>query len=215
MQLKELAFGNPSRHHLIYLETENYLDSLIPELSSYPFPANDSEDSSKEILDIIKYTQYLKDDEQLLRRFNLYDTEFEGYIIKRLVDAGMPEKEVTDTIVEIHKDIVPLLVKVKYIYNRPRPQQLAFYKKMPLHVWRSRNADSPAYPSGHTFQAKVYAEVLGNTYPQFYKALHELATDISYSRQYMGAHYPSDCEFALYMADIVIKHPEFAKKYKL
>jgi hypothetical protein len=36
-----------------------------------------------------------------------------------------------------------------------------------------------------------------------------------WSRQYMGAHYPSDNEFALYAAEVVMKHPEFAKKYKL
>jgi len=162
MQLNEVTFGNPNRQHLIYLETENYLDSLFPELSSFQPPANESQDSSEEIA-----------------------------------------------------TFVPLLVKLKYAYNRPRPYQLANYKKMPLFVWRARSADSPSYPSGHCFQSKIYAEVLGNKYPKYYKALNELANDIMYSRQYMGAHYPSDSEFAIYVAEVVMKHPEFAKKYKL
>lgn len=215
MQLNDVTFGNPNRQHLIYLETENYLDSLLTELSSNPPPKNESQESSEEISYLIKYTNDLKDNEQLLRRFMLYDTDFEAYMIKRLVDEGIPEKDVKDLVVEIHKDIVPLLVKLKYTYNRPRPYQLAYFKKMPLFVWRARTADSPSYPSGHCFQSRIYAEVLGNMYPKYYKALNELASDIMWSRQYLGAHYPSDSEFALYAAEVVLKHPEFAKKYKL
>jgi len=215
MQLNELVFGNPNQYHLIYLEKQNYLDSLINELSNHPFLANDSEQSTQEIAELIKFTGHLKNDEQLLRRFTLYDSDFEKYMMKRLIDAGLPEKEIKETVNSLHEDILPLLVKLKYIYNRPRPYQLAFYKKMPLHIWRLKNADSPAYPSGHCFQSRIYAEVLGNMYPQYYKALHELANDISWSRQYLGAHFPSDSEFAVYAADIVMKHPEFVKKYKL
>jgi hypothetical protein len=215
MQLNEIMFGNPSRQHLIYLETENYLDSLFTELSSFEPPANESQDTSEEIALLINYTNHLKDDEQLLRRFMMYDVDFENYMIKRLVDEGIPEKDVKETISELHKDIVPILVKLKYAHNRPRPFQLAKYKNMPLYIWRSRSADSPSYPSGHCFQSKIYAEVLGNNYPKYYKALNELANDIMWSRQYMGAHYPSDSEFALYAAEVVMKHPEFAKKYKL
>jgi hypothetical protein len=215
MQLNDVTFGNPNRQHLIYLQRENFLDSLLPELSSFPPPSNESTDSSEEISILIKYTNHLQDDEQLLRRFMLYDTDFEGYMIKRLVDEGIPEKDVKDLIVEVHKDIVPILVKLKYAYNRPRPYQLANYKKMPLHVWRAKSADSPSYPSGHCYQSKIYAEILGNVYPKYYKALNELATDIMWSRQYLGVHYPSDSEFSLYVAEVVLKHPEFAKKYKL
>jgi len=215
MQLNEITFGNPNRHHLIYLETENYLDSLFNELSSFQPPTNESQDSSEEIALLIKYTNHLKDDEGLLRRFMLYDIDFENYMIKSLVGEGIPEKDVKQTVADLHNDIVPILVKLKYAYNRPRPQQLAQYKKMPLFVWRTRSADSPSYPSGHTFQSKIYAEVLGNIYPKYYKALNELANDIMWSREYMGAHYPSDSEFSLYAAEVVMKHPEFAKKYKL
>jgi len=213
--MKELAFGNPNRQHLIYLESENYLDSLISELSSYPPPPNESEQVSQEIADLIKATNQLTENEAALKRYLLYDTDFEAVFIKNLVDARLPEDDVKNLIIEIHKDIVPLLVKIKFTYNRPRPYQVALYKKMPLFVWRAKNTDSPSYPAGHCFQAKIYAEVIGNKYPQFYRALHELSQDIALSRFYLGAHYASDNEFASYMADIVLKHPEFAKKYKL
>lgn len=215
MQVNELRFGNSNRSILVHLKTENYLDSLIPELSSFPPPENDSEQAYQELNQLIEYTSFLEKDEQLRRRYELYDGDFEKYIIERLVNVGVDKEELEKTVREIHDDIIPLLVKLKLTYNRARPNQLAFYKGLKLYPFKSANADSPAYPSGHTYQAKIYAEVLGNKYPKFYKALHDLANDISWSRLYLGVHYASDMEYALYAAEVVLKHPEFRKKYKL
>lgn len=215
MQVNELRFGNPNQHHLVYLKTENYLDSLIPELSSYLPPANDSEEAYNEIKQIIDNISFLEKDEQLQRRFELYDQDFEKYMIERLVNAGADKEEVEKIVLDLHKDIVPLLVKLKYTYNRVRPYQLSFYKGLKLNPFRSKSADSPSYPSGHAYQSKIYAEVLGNTYPKFYKALNELANDIAWSRLYLGVHYASDTQYAIYVADVVLKHPDFRKKYKL
>jgi hypothetical protein len=215
MQVNELRFGNPNRSLLAYLKTENYLDSLLPELSSYPPPENDSQETIQEIHQEIEYTTFLEKDEQLRRRYELYDGDFENYIIERLVNAGIDKDEVENIMREMHDDIVPLLVKLKFKYNRVRPYQLSFYKGLKLYAFKSATADSPAYPSGHSYQAKIYAEVLGNKYPKFYKALNDLANDISWSRLYLGVHYTSDMQFALYAADLVLKHPDFRKKYKL
>jgi hypothetical protein len=215
MQVNELRFGNPNRSHLVYLKTENYLDSLIPELSSYPPPANDSEQAYQEIHQLIEYTSFVEKDEQLRRRYELYDGNFENYIIERLVNAGADKEQVEKIVREIHDDIIPLIVKLKFNYNRPRPYQLSFFKGLKLYPFKSASADSPAYPSGHAYQAKIYAEVLGSIYPKFYKALNDLANDIAWSRLYLGVHYPTDTEFALYTAEVVLKHPEFRKKYKL
>ena len=215
MELNNLVFGNPSQEHLIYLKSENYLDSLFNELSSMPPPANDSEETHNEIIELVRATIELSANEPMLKRFRLYDADFEGYIVKKMVESGILEKPVFDLIVQLHQDIVPLLMKLKYNFNRARPHQVAYYKEINLHPFRSFSADSPSYPSGHCYQAQIYAEVIGNTYPQFYKAMKGLAQDITISRQYLGLHYPSDCQFSLYCADLVLKHPEFRKKYKL
>jgi hypothetical protein len=215
MQANELRFGNPNRSHLVYLKTENYLDSLLPELSSFPPPENDSQQAYQEIHQIIEYTSFLEKDEQLRRRYELYDNDFENYIIERLVNAGANKEDVEKIVRELHDDIIPLIVKLKFAYNRVRPYQLSFFKGLKLYPFKSFVADSPAYPSGHAYQAKIYAEVLGNMYPKFYNALNELANDIAWSRLYLGVHYPTDMEYALYSAEVVLKHPEFRKKYKL
>jgi hypothetical protein len=57
--------------------------------------------------------------------------------------------------------------------------------------------------------------VLGNKYPKYWRPLQDLADDIIKSRIYLGLHYQSDCDFAHYMADSVLNHPDFKKKYKL
>jgi hypothetical protein len=215
MQVNELRFGNPNRSRLAYLKTENYLDSLLPELSSFPPPENDSEETYQEIHQVIEYTSFLEKDEQLRRRYELYDGDFESYILERLVNEGLDKDEVKKIMTEMHDDIMPLVIKLKFTYNRVRPYQLSFFKGFKLYPFMSKTADSPAYPSGHAYQARIFAEVLGNKYPKFYKALNDLANDIAWSRLYLGVHYPSDNAFALYAADVVLKHPDFRKKYKL
>jgi hypothetical protein len=75
------------------------------------------------------------------------------------------------------------------------------------------NADTPAYPSGHAFQAKVISEVLGNKYPKHYHSLKQLSDDICMSRLYLGVHYQSDIDMGIYAADSVLGNKEFKVKY--
>jgi membrane-associated phospholipid phosphatase len=87
--------------------------------------------------------------------------------------------------------------------------------QMNLYPFDSKSADTPSYPSGHTFNSKIYCAVLGNKYPKYFQNLLALAQDCSDSRMYMGLHYASDCAFGSYAADCILDHPEFKKKYKL
>jgi membrane-associated phospholipid phosphatase len=114
---------------------------------------------------------------------------------------------------DIHNDITPLIVKLKYSYQRIRPNQLAYMLQMRLYPYKSNFSDTPSYPSGHTIQAKVYCEVLSNKYPQYHHQLISLADDIANSRLYMGVHYPSDNKFGKYVSDLILNHPEFKTKY--
>lgn len=217
MTINDLQYGNPDRRNQHYLNQTSYLDSLLDELKSYSFSANDSEETKSEIAELISTTNELanSNNEELFRRFDIYDKAFEEYMSQSLVKSGISLPEVDMLLQSVKQDIKPLLVKLKYHFQRPRPYQLSKMLDLELISFSSVAADSPSYPSGHTFQSRVYAEVLGNAYPQFHKALHELATDIMWSRIYLGLHYPSDCQYADYVAQVVCSHPEFKKKYKL
>jgi hypothetical protein len=212
-----LSFGNPNREYLSYLQSETYLDSLLEELKNYPPKAYDSAEVQEEINNLVQMSSnFSSADNAVKERFFQYDIEPKEYIASLISNAGgIPKAEVRSIIDEVNADITPLLYKLKYSYQRIRPYQLAFYYNLPLYPSNSCSANSPSYPSGHSFQAKIICEVLGNKYPQFYKSLQQLAEDISVSRLYLGLHYESDAEFGKYCADVVLNHPDFKRKYKL
>lgn len=210
-----LAFGNPNRELLKTLREENYLDSLLQELKNYPPPAYDSPDQEQEISQLVTLSDSLYSDTSTEERYRYYDNDFEKYIVQVMSNAGIPKAEVELILQDIKKDTAPLLLKLKYNYQRIRPIQLALYFNAPLYPYSSKSADTPSYPSGHAFQSKLYCEVLGNRYPQYYKSLQQLAEDIAVSRMYLGLHYQSDIDFANYCAELVVNHPDFKTKYKL
>jgi hypothetical protein len=209
------TYGNPSRNYLPYLKTESYLDSLLPELASYPFPSNNGQDVIDELNQLINYTNTLSSDEIVQKRYKLYDEDFEDYFVNVLSNVGINRQEIIDTIKQIHDDIVPILIKLKYHYQRVRPYQLSHNLSMRLYPFESKTASTPSYPSGHSVQSKLYADVLGNKYPKYYKNLQALAADIAESRLAMGLHYPSDVLFGEYVSELAFNHPEFKKKYRL
>jgi len=53
---------------------------------------------------------------------------------------------------------------------------------------------SPAYPSGHTSESRVIAEVLGLLYPDHLTDLRTHANVIAWHRVEAGVHYPTDLE---------------------
>ncbi|MDR3450320.1 MAG: phosphatase PAP2 family protein [Alphaproteobacteria bacterium] len=63
---------------------------------------------------------------------------------------------------------------------------------------------SPAYPSGHTAESRVMAEVLGMLVPQKLAALRVRAETIAQHRVGAGVHYPVDLEGGRYLAGIIV-----------
>lgn len=210
-----LGYGNPNRKYLQYLNEASYLDSLLPELNSYPYPDVNSQEAIDEINLLINATNELSSNQQIEKSYILYDEKFEDYIINVLSNKGIPYEDLSKIVKDLHNDIVPIITKLKYNYQRIRPLQLSYMYQMALYPYQCKNCDTPSYPSGHSIQSKIYCEVLGNKYPKYYKQLIELANDISKSRIYLGVHYPSDCTFANYVGDVILNHPEFKRKYKL
>ena len=100
-----------------------------------------------------------------------------------------------------------LVTKLKWLYNRPRPYQIAAKHNRladqgrvtkPGDFWpmNTKTAHTPAYPSGHTIQAYLLASRLSEVSPQHRKAFMDLAHAISFSRAVGGYHWPSDLTFA-------------------
>lgn len=63
---------------------------------------------------------------------------------------------------------------------------------------------SPAYPSGHTTDSRVMAEVLGLLYPAKRAALRARAEEIAWRRVEAGVHYPVDLEGGRTLAMLIM-----------
>jgi len=96
--------------------------------------------------------------------------------------------------------IINIIMKYKYIYNRARPSQVA-PEIINAKLLDSKTASTPAYPSGHAFQAYYLAKILTKKFPEKKEELMKIADRVSDARIIAGLHYPSDKYFAYWLVD--------------
>ena len=96
--------------------------------------------------------------------------------------------------------IINIIMLYKNIYNRARPSQVA-PEIINSKLLNSKTASTPAYPSGHAFQAYYLAKILTKKFPQKEKELMKIADRVSDARIIAGLHYPSDKYFAYWLVD--------------
>ena len=119
---------------------------------------------------------------------NQYDLKFNKSYYKKILD-------------ESSKTILSL----KYYYNRPRPYQLAeYYEIEKFKDFDLPSMKTPSYPSGHSTQGHLMAELLGKKYFSHYNNFKKLAEFVSHSRLMARAHYPSDCIFGEEVAQHIL-----------
>lgn len=211
--LNQVTYGNPTYEAKLVLEKECIVGDLFPQLIKEPFPANDSEGTKQELNEIVRSLKELDEmSPVMLRRYLNYDRALKAYLSKMLEAEGIQEGELID---QITADISPLVLKLKYHFQRPRPYQLANYYKLALFPMKSTSALTPSYPSGHTIQAVVILTIIGNKHPNIYQYCSRLWEDVAQSRVSIGVHYPSDNDFSYYVAQEILKHPKFASKYAI
>lgn len=213
--LDSITWGNPSQKHLPFLESDNsYLEKLIPQLTKFTFPKNSSKATREELNELVDCVEALKKDEAAQKRYLAYDKSLTQVMAQVIIDQNLGEKgaEIVDKIID---DTVPLIMKLKFYFQRPRPYQMAEYYKLKLFPFYSRSAASPSYPSGHVLQSKLICHVLGNHFPDRFDYFESLATDVQHSRVFLGVHYPSDVDYSLFVADTIIRDKDFKAKYSL
>jgi hypothetical protein len=213
--LDSITWGNPFQKHLPYLEENaSPLEKHIPQLTNFTFPKNSSKGTREELNQLVDYIEDLKKDEQALKRYRAYDMSLTRVFAQVIMEQNLGEKG-ADIVDKLLDETLPLLIKLKFYFQRPRPYQLAEHYKLKLFPFDSKSADSPSYPSGHALQSKLICHVLGNHFPEKFDYFERLAKDIEYSRLYMGIHYQSDVDYSLYIAEVIIRDKDFKAKYGL
>jgi hypothetical protein len=113
-----------------------------------------------------------------------------------------------------YDDLIPLLVngsvesilKIKKHHNRPRPKQVADSFNIQLDYEFLPSMDTPSYPSGHSAQATLVANVLSDKYPKLRNELQQAARLTSYSRNVAHEHYKSDSTFGIEIGNDMYEH---------
>tara|TARA_E500000305_G_scaffold78424_1_gene64157 strand:+ start:2525 stop:3370 length:846 start_codon:yes stop_codon:yes gene_type:complete len=130
------------------------------------------------------------DDEKRIDNLKI-DSEYINMLIDTTKRFTMP-RSVRDFLREVKRQIDTITLKLKYEYNRSRPQQIAELNGEKLTPLTS--VDTPAFPSNHTVSGIVLAEIIKLYYPQVSKELDEIANRNADSRVELGVHFPSDVE---------------------
>jgi acid phosphatase (class A) len=130
------------------------------------------------------------DDEKRIDNLKI-DSEYINMLIDTTERFTMP-RSVRDFLREVKRQIDTITLKLKYEYNRSRPQQIAELNGEKLTPLTS--VDTPAFPSNHTVSGIVLAEIIKLYYPQVSKELDEIANRNADSRVELGVHFPSDVE---------------------
>jgi hypothetical protein len=142
MNLNQVTYGNPTMEQKKYLEEISIVDDLFPKLKNDYFPETNSELVKDELNEIVDYLNDISEqgNESFLARYKSYDRSLLQVIITTFKEKDIDVEELSKDII---KDINPLLLKLKYHYQRPRPKQVAQYFKLKLFAYQSFSADTP------------------------------------------------------------------------
>jgi membrane-associated phospholipid phosphatase len=103
----------------------------------------------------------------------------------------------------LRPEISGKILYYKKLYNRARPVQVAPDIVDALY---STTANTPAFPSGHAFQAYFAAKILSKWIPEKKKEWEDIAEKCANIRIIAGLHYPSDRDFAKRLVDKLYNH---------
>ena len=199
LELNEMKYSDDIKvkhQDIISMQTELIANEM--RIPRKPFPENSSQKTRNELQWLLDYNEgvidrgVVKEGDGVVNVFKKYckenDLEFNDKYYKQIM------KESTKTILSL-----------KYYYNRPRPYQLAeYYGNKEFEIHNLDSAKTPSYPSGHTTQGHLMAELLGREYPKHWSKFKDLADFVSKSRIMARAHYPSDCLFGEEVAQHIL-----------
>lgn len=164
-------------------------------------PSNDSQQTTKELKDIISLSKnrtlseeelvYLVDNDPLDLFFPFLKTN----------NLSFPYQKFDN----LYTYIIEIIKDIKYFYNRPRPFQLAEFYNLKINRIITKTHHTPAYPSGHTAYCSLASCILSDLYPEHSFYFWSLADKCGLARVLQGVHFPSDNEASISLIKKVYK----------
>ena len=195
----------PSKKHQERLDAPPSVDLIKIDEWSAPVkacPENTSPDTFRELSRMANEIGQMDAEESnaIIEEYDDFLPIFEKICTKNKVN--FPKKYMEKLIDEAAE----IIIKVKYKYNRPRPFQLAPILGINLRSDIVDTAKTPSFPSGHSCQGKLVANVLSKMYPELVEKFQKVAEEISYSRYIGGVHFPSDLVYGDELADWMVNY---------
>lgn len=212
--VEQVVYGNPTREQLELMQRVTPYDYLLPKMFETVCPSNISTFIQDELRTLVEYQkEYNFLSEAVKKRYAAYDYNLPKAIINYI--SNRYNLDTANLVDEIIRTTLPIILKLKYKYQRPRPYTVAYYYKQSVFPLTTESAISPSFPSGHSFQATLIQETLGNLYPEIYNDLKKLTADICEQRLFYGVHFPSDLDNGIMFAKMITTSKEWTTKHNI
>mgnify|MGYP003147011095 CR=1 FL=1 len=151
-------------------------------------PANGSVFTRSELLEISDMTQNVTSEQVDLVR--LVDDDPNHLFEKTIKKHGLrrPQEEFD----KAWSIVKPVIMNLKWKFNRPRPYQLADMYRIKINVIETETHHTPSYPSGHTAYAAVMCYILAEMYPEHSSEIFSKVDLAGTARVLQGVHFPFD-----------------------
>eukprot|EP01050_Picozoa_sp_SAG11_P000582 SAG11_NODE_19_length_25345_cov_5.090628_23_plen_1027_part_01 len=183
----------PTEKHAKRLSKDltNFNHFPIDNFLDIPPPKNESDTTEDEI----EHIEDIKVDNNFIDTTDDVHNHFEKFF--KLKNLEYPEEDLKGPI----KEVSNIILKLKYHYNRPRPEQVATAKDLKLNPTKLKSASTPSYPSGHATSGRFIARYLADLFPDYHDELLKLGDEIGEGRLMAKVHYPSDSAFGKVLGD--------------
>jgi acid phosphatase (class A) len=197
MNINDIKYGTVPLYHIESFKTgigKTVLDEskglgIIDKFLEYPPSENESEETINELKHLVQLQKTLTDEDKKLC-YVLEDKHYKFFAL--FCEKIGIDGETEESIKSLSQPFDGLMVYVKLKFNRPRPHQLAIYPNIPLFPLIGTDANSPAYPSGHSLDFFIIIHKLKEKYPQYSTQFDSLYDKIKDIREKSGVHYLSD-----------------------
>ena len=144
-------------------------------------------------------------DRNFAEKYNNISQVFENIFNKRQLQ--FPKQLIQNLISESK----PIIVSIKKYHDRERPHVGAKRFSINLQYHKMHSAQTPSFPSGHSAQAQLIANVLSDEYPKHSSEFYQAAQNISDSRLVARVHYKSDSDAGLKLGNDLYEHYKMLK----
>ena len=168
-------------------------------------PENTSDFTIQELMKMSELTQTLTPQEKDL--VYMVDDNPSHVFAKMIKKHGL--KDHSEEFKRTWNITKPIIMNLKWKFNRPRPYQLAKAYGISIKVLETKTHQTPAYPSGHTAWAAMMGYILAEHYPEHSSEIFDKIDLAGNARVLQGVHYPSDNDASMVITGALwqdIKH---------